>query len=114
MPRPRSAAAGHVEVVPYPHQNAGKPGELLLSWPPALEGLASTDFALLQLFVSLGASFGPLTVGGSSDALGSLTAAFYVLLVPMVIGCLVVLRARLTYDDDADAALAEARPIGGV
>jgi MFS family permease len=64
-----------------------------------------TGFALLQLFLALGSAGGPLAVGIASDAIGSLTVAFAVLVAPMVIGSLVVLRARATFDDDARAAL---------
>lgn len=68
-------------------------------------------FALLQLFLALGSAGGPLAVGAASDAIGSLTGAFAVLVAPMVLGSLVVLRARATFDDDARAALAEARRV---
>jgi MFS-type transporter involved in bile tolerance (Atg22 family) len=63
-----------------------------------------TGFALLQLFLALGSAGGPLAVGAASDAAGSLTTAFAVLVGPMVIGSLVVLRARSTFDRDARVA----------
>jgi MFS family permease len=61
-------------------------------------------FALLQLFLALGSAGGPLAVGMASDAIGSLTTAFAVLVVPMVLGSLVVLRAHTTFDRDMAAA----------
>jgi MFS family permease len=63
-----------------------------------------TGFALLQLFLALGSAGGPLAVGAASDAAGSLTTAFAVLVGPMVIGSMVVLRARSTFDRDARLA----------
>jgi MFS family permease len=63
-------------------------------------------FALLQLFLALGSAGGPLAVGAASDAMGSLTTAFAVLVVPMVVGSLVVLGTRSTFDRDAAAAAA--------
>jgi MFS family permease len=60
-------------------------------------------FALLQLFLALGSAGGPLAVGAASDAAGSLTTAFAVLVAPMVVGSLVVLRARATFEADMAA-----------
>lgn len=74
-------------------------------------------FALLNFMVVLGGAFGPLAVGGLSDALGDLSHALAALAAPMVLGSLVVLRARATYHADAAAVLAQARhdasPEGG-
>lgn len=63
-----------------------------------------TGFALLQLFLALGSAGGPLAVGAASDAAGSLTTAFAVLVAPMVIGSVVVLGARASFEDDITAA----------
>jgi MFS family permease len=65
-------------------------------------------FALLNFMVALGGSFGPVTVGVLSDVYGSLTGALATLAAPMVLGSLVVLSARRTYDDDAAAVMAAA------
>lgn len=66
-------------------------------------------FALMNFMVALGGAFGPFLVGALSDALGSLAHALAVLAAPMVLGSLIVLRARTSYEDDARAVLDEAR-----
>lgn len=66
-------------------------------------------FALMNFMVALGGAFGPLLVGVVSDALGSLAHALAVLAAPMVLGSLIVLRARTSYEGDARAVLDEAR-----
>ncbi len=66
-------------------------------------------FALMNFMVALGGAFGPFLVGAVSDALGSLAHALAVLAAPMVLGSLIVLRARTSYEDDARAVLDEAR-----
>ncbi|MEE4496064.1 MFS transporter [Streptomyces sp. BE230] len=63
-------------------------------------------FAVLQMVMSLAGSLGPWLIGMVSDATGSLGTAFAVVLVPLAAGCVVVLRARSTYDADASRALA--------
>ncbi|MFI7612086.1 MFS transporter [Nonomuraea terrae] len=66
-------------------------------------------FAVLQFLLTLGAAFGPLIVGISSDATGSLITAMYVLIVPMVLGGLVVLASRGFYEKEAARVLEQAR-----
>lgn len=66
-------------------------------------------FALLNFMVALGVAFGPLVVGGLSDLYGSLDAALATLSAPVLLGALIVLRARSSYEADARAVLAEAR-----
>jgi MFS-type transporter involved in bile tolerance (Atg22 family) len=61
-------------------------------------------FSLLGIFTTFGA-FGPMLVGAISDATGSLRIAFGALLVPMVLGGLISLTARGSYERDAGAAL---------
>jgi MFS family permease len=61
-------------------------------------------FSLLGIFTTFGA-FGPLLVGIISDATGSLRVAFGGLLVPMVLGGVISMRARRTYEADARRAL---------
>ncbi|MFI6648140.1 MFS transporter [Streptomyces sp. NPDC050529] len=63
-------------------------------------------FAVLQMVMSLAGSLGPWLIGMVSDATGSLGTAFAVVLGPLAVGCVVVLRARSTYDADASRALA--------
>jgi MFS family permease len=66
-------------------------------------------FALFTFLSSLGGALGPLMVGLASDISGSLTTAFYFLIVPSIIGSFVVLAARTTFDADAERVLEEAR-----
>jgi MFS family permease len=61
-------------------------------------------FSLLGIFTTFGA-FGPMLVGMISDATGSLRIAFGGLLVPMVLGGMISMLARSSYEDDADRAL---------
>jgi MFS family permease len=61
-------------------------------------------FSLLGIFTTFGA-FGPMLVGVISDATGSLRLAFGGLLVPMVLGGMISMLARSSYEDDADRAL---------
>jgi MFS family permease len=61
-------------------------------------------FSLLGIFTTFGA-FGPMLVGIISDATGSLRIAFGGLLVPMVLGGMISMLARSSYEQDADRAL---------
>lgn len=74
--------------------------------------IASTrglGFAVLQVSLAAGAAFGPLIVGVASDRTGSLVSAMYVLIVPMVLGGLITLAARGSFERDAQRALEAAR-----
>ncbi|MGW0804697.1 MFS transporter [Nonomuraea sp. NPDC002799] len=66
-------------------------------------------FAVLQLLLTIGVAFGPLIVGLTSDATGSLLLAMYALIVPMILGGLVVLGSRGPYEREAARVLADAR-----
>ncbi|MEV1003957.1 MFS transporter [Nonomuraea sp. NPDC050202] len=66
-------------------------------------------FAVLQFLLTVGAAFGPLIVGLTSDATGSLLVAMYALIVPMVLGGLVVLTSRGSYEREAARVLDDAR-----
>ncbi|MEU4579145.1 MFS transporter [Nonomuraea sp. ATR24] len=68
-------------------------------------------FAVLQFLLTLGAAFGPLIVGITSDATGSLVTAMYALIVPMVLGGLLVLSARGSYERESAKVLDEARDL---
>ena len=61
-------------------------------------------FSLLGIFTTFGA-FGPLLVGMVSDATGSLNTAFSYLLIPMILGGLVTMAGRSTFDRDVQRAL---------
>ncbi|SEG87753.1 Sugar phosphate permease [Nonomuraea solani] len=74
--------------------------------PAASRGLG---FAVLQLLITAGGAFGPLVVGIASDQLGSLLSGMYLLVIPMVIGGLVTLGARASFERDAERVLEEAR-----
>ncbi|MEV6861340.1 MFS transporter [Streptosporangium subroseum] len=74
--------------------------------------IASTrglGFAVLQMSLTAGAAFGPLIVGIASDGTGSLVSAMYALIVPMVLGGLITLAARGSFERDAQRALEAAR-----
>ncbi|WP_239513945.1 MFS transporter [Streptosporangium sp. 'caverna'] len=74
--------------------------------------IASTrglGFAVLQVSLAAGAAFGPLIVGVASDRTGSLVSAMYALIVPMVLGGLITLTARGSFERDARRALEAAR-----
>ncbi|MDP9848259.1 MFS transporter [Streptosporangium lutulentum] len=65
-------------------------------------------FAVLQVFLTAGAAFGPLIVGIVSDSTGSLVSAMYALIVPMVLGGLITLAARGSFERDSRRVLEEA------
>ncbi|MER6950151.1 MFS transporter [Nonomuraea sp. NPDC000554] len=66
--------------------------------PAASRGLG---FAVLQLLITAGGAFGSLVVGIASDQLGSLLAGMYILVLPMVAGGLLALKARGSFERDA-------------
>lgn len=63
-------------------------------------------FAVLQFVTTLGGAAGPLLIGLTSDAVGSLTLAMLALLPPMFVTLVVLKRTARYYDDDARRALA--------
>jgi MFS family permease len=69
-------------------------------------------FAVLSFLVTLGSAFGPLLVGAISDVTGSLLVGMYALTVPMLLGGVLVLRARRHFERDAGRVLADARGNG--
>ncbi|MGB0100768.1 MAG: MFS transporter [Nocardioides sp.] len=71
--------------------------------PASRRGLG---FALLQFLMTLGGAAGPLLVGITSDAVGSLSLAMLALLPPLFITLVVLKRTTKYYDADAEAALA--------
>ena len=56
--------------------------------------------------MTLGGAAGPLLVGITSDAVGSLRLAMLVLLPPLFVTLVVLRRTTRFYDDDARRALA--------
>ncbi|MFC4123123.1 MFS transporter [Nonomuraea zeae] len=74
--------------------------------PASARGLG---FAVLQLLITAGAAFGPLFVGIASDQFGSLLSGMYVLVIPMLVGGLLTLGARASFERDARKVLEAAR-----
>ncbi|MEU4576886.1 MFS transporter [Nonomuraea sp. NPDC023979] len=74
--------------------------------PASARGLG---FAALQLLITGCGAFGSLIVGIASDQLGSLVGGMYILIVPMVIGGLLTLGARASFERDAAKVLDAAR-----
>lgn len=64
---------------------------------------------MLQLLLTAGAAFGSLVVGIASDQFDSLLSGMYVLVVPMVVGGLLTLGARASFERDANKVLEDAR-----
>lgn len=65
-------------------------------------------FAVLQLLTTAGGAFGSLIVGRVSESSGSLTLGMYALIAPMVVGGLITLAARGSFERDAAKVLANA------
>ncbi|GAA3642646.1 MFS transporter [Nonomuraea antimicrobica] len=74
--------------------------------PAASRGIG---FAVMQLLLTFGTAFGSLVVGIASDQLGSLSAGMYILVIPMVLGGLLTLGARGSFERDAAKVMEEAR-----
>lgn len=72
-------------------------------------GARGLGFAVLQLLLTAGAAFGSLVVGIASDQFDSLLSGMYVLVVPMVVGGLLTLGARASFERDANKVLEDAR-----
>ncbi len=85
--------------------------------PVQARGVSSSAFALTSTL--FGTALAPPFVGLLSDATGSLVAAFYIVTPPVVVGSLILRRAKDTIVDDAGAILttmaerAAANPDGG-
>ncbi|TDE36778.1 MFS transporter [Actinomadura sp. 6K520] len=63
-------------------------------------------FAMVHVFGAFGVAFGPFVVGAVSDATGSMVTAMYALAVPLLLGGLLTIAARLSFESDRDRALA--------
>lgn len=69
--------------------------------PPDSRGVGASAMALTTSV--FGTALAPVLVGGVSSLTGSLVAAFYVTFPPVILGLLLLLRARRTLEDDARA-----------
>lgn len=63
-------------------------------------------FAIVHVFGAFGVAFGPLVVGVVSDRTGSMVTAMYALAVPLLLGGLLTITARLSFERDRVRALA--------
>jgi MFS family permease len=69
--------------------------------PPDSRGVGASAMALTTSV--FGAALAPVLVGGASSLTGSLVAAFYLTFPPVILGLLLLLRARHTLEEDARA-----------
>jgi MFS family permease len=69
--------------------------------PPDSRGVGASAMALTSSL--LGTALAPVLVGAVSSLTGSLVTAFYVTFPPVILGLLLLLRARHTLEDDARA-----------
>lgn len=69
--------------------------------PPESRGVGASAMALTTSV--FGAAMAPVLVGGVSSLTGSLVAAFYLTFPPVIVGLLLLLRARHTLEEDARA-----------
>ncbi|WP_336210162.1 MFS transporter [Nonomuraea sp. LPB2021202275-12-8] len=72
-------------------------------------GVRGLGFAVLQLLITGCGAFGSLVVGIASDRTGSLLGGMYILIIPMVVGGLLTLGARGSFERDAGKVLDAAR-----
>lgn len=73
--------------------------------PPGSRGVGASAFALTAAV--LGPAAAPFVVGVLSQATGSLVTAFYLVLPPVIVGLLLLLRARHTINEDAAKIIAK-------
>jgi len=71
--------------------------------PPESRGVGASAMALTTSV--FGAALAPVLVGGVSSLTGSLVAAFYLTFPPVILGLMLLLRARHTLEDDARAII---------
>jgi len=69
--------------------------------PPESRGVGASAMALTTSV--FGQAMAPLLVGWISDVTGSLVTAFYIVFPPVILGLMLLLRARHTLEDDAQA-----------
>ncbi|MGH9262423.1 MAG: hypothetical protein ACRD08_21395, partial [Acidimicrobiales bacterium] len=69
--------------------------------PPDSRGVGASAMALTTSVFGL--ALAPVLVGGLSSLTGSLVTAFYLVFPPVILGLMMLLRARHTLEDDARA-----------
>jgi MFS family permease len=69
--------------------------------PPDSRGVGASAMALTSSL--LGTALAPVLVGAVSSLTGSLVTAFYITFPPVILGLMLLLRARHTLEDDARA-----------
>ncbi len=69
--------------------------------PPDSRGVGASAMALTTSV--FGAALAPVLVGAVSTLTGSLVTAFYITFPPVILGLMLLLRARHTLEDDARA-----------
>lgn len=69
--------------------------------PPGSRGVGASAMALTTAV--FGTAMAPVLVGGVSSLTGSLVAAFYLTFPPVILGLMLLLRARHTLEEDARA-----------
>lgn len=71
--------------------------------PMQSRGMSTSAFALISTI--FGTALAPPLVGLLSDLTGSLVTAFYIVMPPVIVGALVLRRARFTIADDAQVII---------
>jgi MFS family permease len=71
--------------------------------PPESRGVGASAMALTTSV--FGQALAPVLVGTLADVTGSLVAAFYIVFPPVIVGLLLLLRARHTVEADAQAII---------
>ena len=71
--------------------------------PVQARGVSTSAFALVSTI--FGTALAPVIVGGISDLTGSLVTAFYIVTPPVIVGMLILRRAKSTIVEDAAAIL---------
>jgi MFS-type transporter involved in bile tolerance (Atg22 family) len=68
-----------------------------------------SGFAIVQFVLTIGSAFGPAIIGICSALAGDdLRVGFAALIVPLLLGCFVVWRAKATYLKDLESTIAAA------
>lgn len=102
-PVPLRVALQFVGVLAAAGAAPGLRAAMLDVTPPESRGVGASAFALTAAL--LGPAAAPFVVGALADLTGSLVIAFYIVFPPVIVGLLLLLRARHTINDDAAAIL---------
>jgi len=103
QPVPLRVALQFVGVLAAAGAAPGLRAAMLDVTPPESRGVGASAFALTAAL--LGPAAAPFVVGALADLTGSLVTAFYIVFPPVIMGLLLLLRARHTINDDAAAIL---------